>query len=137
MENNENHKLFSIEEASILAGNGHSYQSKSLLIIFAIVIFTSFSFQVSPMYFYPPKLKCSENFKEKNCNNTFLCQNESNYNFSIIKENNYKSLAYNFDLICSKSIIFNIFNDISLFGASLGSLFYSLIQNNKGILFLK
>jgi len=126
--------VHNVERLLQMAGNGHTYQLRVLLLFSIQWFIASMIFSGYTLLFMPPKILCTnKDGVESLCTEEVACSQETtSYRFD---PSSVHSLVYDFGLICSKASIVDIGEPARFLGALLGSFYYSDIQQKKGRLF--
>jgi len=133
MFNKGNVRVLSVEKAIEIAGNGHSYQLRTLILFSVQWLFASIIFYGRKFFFIQPDIYCSSATESSFlCTETQACSGDYTYEFD---PNGPNTLVKEFDLICENAYFINLFAAAFFMGSATGAYYWTDVQQAKGRLY--
>ena len=114
-----------IEEAIEMAGNSHKYQMNILILFLLQFLFSAFIEMGFPVIFRAAVIVCADG---NICDENTACLESDNPELSPTVQ----SVAFTFNLVCSRKKYLNICFNAFLYGGFFGSFYYGEIQERRG-----
>jgi len=120
-----------VEKLLDRAGNGHTYQTRALILFAIQWLFSSIIFYGRKIYFLQPTLHCKTADQPEGflCTEEEICKNNYEYSFD---PNSPQSLITQFDLICHTRYFSDLFYASFFMGTAVGAYYFAQLQQTKG-----